>query len=54
MSQRASGVFTAVVVFLAAGCGGRHASSPAVEDGERPRRAVAATRQVTIHVKDMT
>jgi hypothetical protein len=45
---------TAFLVLFAAGCGGRPPVQSEPESAERASAPVVSTRQVTIHVKDMT
>jgi hypothetical protein len=54
MHGRANGAWAAVLVLMAAGCGGRPADVPAPDSGEKPSLPAASMRRVTLHVKDMT
>ena len=51
MRTGASGVLAASLVFLAAGCATRAAPEP---ERRAKAPAPAGTKQVTVHVKDMT
>jgi hypothetical protein len=54
MRASRAGLWAATLVLFVAGCGGR--PTPAEPGSEGPTRPApgAGTRQVTIHVKDMT